>query len=227
MRHCGDDSFFAFPSIAASEFLLAQLHIPTDALPVQSLANIRTTASGLVDEEIAEICRTPFCRTPPSRAELVSELQSLCDRYGEDCPAADLVIDPAPYALAHRVLPDGYRRLVIEADLDEVFASEPSSLPDWLGERATGAEHLEDVVIRILGHDGNRLRLDITGDARTESAESHLVENPMVPSEEVALGVGCAANEPVGCGSSRGGFTILCPRCRAVHEAQMELLATR
>ena len=53
------------------------------------------------------------------------------------------------------------------------------------------------------------------------------MENPLVPSDEVPLNAGCEpAGQPRYCGYTTGGWTRLCPRCMAVHEAQRELLST-
>ncbi len=191
------------------------------ALP-PSLRTARKNAGFLDDDDLRGVCLRPV-----SRADLLTEIDALSARYGEDCPLIELVSDPAPYALAARVIPAGYFRVTIEAGLDEVFDADPASLSAWLQERSPGSEQLADVRFRLLGHAGNLLRIEVTGDTTPTREAAGCVENPMVPSAEVALGVGCEpADQPRLCGHSAGGLTRLCVRCRAIHEAQMELLGT-
>jgi hypothetical protein len=217
------ESYFAFPSPAASEFFVTEVRgdLSHGAVP-PTLRTARENAGFLDDDDLRGVCLRPV-----TRADLLAEIDALSARYGEDGPLVELVSDPAPYSLAARVIPAGYRRVTIEAGLDEVFAVDPASLAAWLQQRSPAAEQLEDVRFRLLGHAGNRLRIEVTGDATPAREASGYVENPMVPSADVALGVGCEpADQPRLCGYSAGGLTRLCTRCRAVHEAQMELLGT-
>lgn len=217
------ESCFAFPSPAASQFFVTEVNgdLSRGAVP-PSLRTARENAGFMDDDDLRGVCLRPV-----SRADLLGEIDALSARYGEDCPLIELVSDPAPYSLAARVIPAGYRRVVIEAGLDEVFAADPASLSAWLKQRSPGAEELDDVRFRLLGHAGDRMRIEVTGEAPPAHEAAGSVENPMVPSAEVALGVGCEpADQPRLCGYSAGGFTRLCTRCRAVHAAQMELLGT-
>lgn len=154
----------------------------------------------------------------------LAELDGLIATYGEDCPLAELLPWPPPYPLASRILPEGYTRAVIEATLDEIFAAGPRTRGAWLAARSPDAGGLLDVRIRILGYAGDTLRLEVTGDPREDPPGQ--VENPLVPDEEVALGLGCEQPDGPGyCGSTAGGFMRLCPRCLAIHYAQAELLS--
>jgi hypothetical protein len=157
-------------------------------------------------------------------AELLQELDVLLQAYGEDCPLAELVGQPLPYQLAARVLPPGYCRAMIDVALQELMDVQLSSMPEFLEARCAEAGHLGDVRLRLLYFSSDRLRIEVTGEAR--SAPAGELENPMVPNQEVPLNAGC---DPAGpgryCGYSTGGWTVLCPRCLAVHEAQQELLS--
>lgn len=214
-------SYFAAASRAALGFFASEIagDITRGALP-PTLASARLNA-GCLDGgglEDASGCAA-------SLAALLDEIDALAARYGEDCPLEELVGDPRPYTLAARVLPSGYRRAVIDVTLKDVFDAAPGALAGWLGARCEGAGELADVRIRLLAHAGVLLRLEITGEI--VAAAGTEVENPMVPSEDVPLDAGCEPpDSPRYCGYSAGGFTRLCPRCLAVHEAERELLST-
>jgi len=214
-------SYFAAPSPAALGFFASEIagDITRGALP-PTLASARLNASCLAGAGLEDACGCPV-----SLPALLDEIDALATRYGEDCPVSELVSDPRPYTLAARVLPSAYRRIAIDVTLKDVFDAAPGALAGWLGARSEGAGELADVRIRLLAHAGILLRLEITGESL--AAADAEVENPMVPSEEVPLDAGCEpADIPRYCGYSAGGFTRLCPRCLAVHEAERELLST-
>lgn len=210
------------PSPPLLAFFRTEIHgdLTRGALP-PTLATARLNASCLADEDLEDLCGRPT-----RLGALLADVDLLTTLYGEDCPLAELVAEPLPYGLASRVLPADYRRVVVDVPLQDVLDLDPDELPGWLDARSPGAGELADVRLRVLGHAGNRLRIEITGED-PGAPESPWVENPMVPDAELGLGAGCDAPGPERyCGYAAGGFIRLCPRCLAVHEAQQELLST-
>ena len=202
-------SYIIQPSPAALALFHSRLADALTGASTPALAAARGTAS-----------------SPGTTAAVRDEIEALVAQYGEDCPLDLLLHDPLPYALASRVIPGCYRRSAFDVTLQEVLEADPRDLGAWLDSRCPGAGVLTDVRFRILGRAGDELRLEITGEIPS-APRSPDVENPMVPSGELPLGAGCdPPDEPRYCGYSAGGFTQLCPRCLAIHDAQQELLST-
>lgn len=215
-------SYFVVPTEAAHEFFASEIagDLTRGSIP-PSLESARLNASCLDDQGVAD-----SCGSPTTREALLAEIDALVCCYGEDCPLSEIVADPLPYALAARVLPSGYRRAAIDVRLQDVFDAYPRLLREWLEARSEGAGDLADVRIRVLESAGDRLRLEITGEVPPTVHERD-VDNPLVPSDEVPTNAGCEpADQPRYCGYTTCGWTRLCPRCMAVHEAQQELLST-
>jgi hypothetical protein len=210
------------PSAPLLAFFLTEIHgdLSRGAVP-PTLASARMNAGCLDDGDVEDLCDQPS-----SAAALLEEVDRLTALYGEDCRLIDLVGEQLPYSLASRVLPSSYRRVALDVALQDVVELDACSLPAWLESRSPAAGELADFRLRVLGHVGNRLRIELTGEV-PGAPVSPWVENPMVPAEEVPLGAGCDAPGPERyCGYSAGGFVRLCPRCLAIHEAQQALLAT-